>query len=212
MIPSRPAEYIQRFLPPFNLARPPILIAAPVVGGVHAQELPRYFRECDDERLRIIMRGYPGRLSPRQWEAIAATFGCDVTVRQIQERWYNYARPGLDRSPFSVAERRQVAVLAMDHPHDWKWIASQLGNGETRSATMVKHCGLNILPKLQSLGFLIERASDIELVPDAAFEPGMPKGAVRASMLAQYRASKARIEGESVWDVQNLMARPFKKE
>jgi hypothetical protein len=57
---------------------------------------------------------------------------------------------------------------------------------------MVKHCALNILPKLAKLGFEIETSRDIALVPDAAFAPGMPKGDALKTLLVKYRKRKAR--------------------
>jgi hypothetical protein len=187
-----------------------------VAGGTPA-ELPRYFRESDDDRLRAIMSCHPGRLSQVEWQDVANTFGCGVSVRQIQERWYNFARPGLDRRPFSIEERRQVAELAIGRPHDWKWISTQIGDGSNRSAAMVKHCGLNILPKLAQLGFDCHTAADVACVPDAVFARGIPRGALAAELLAQYRSAQAAVRGRnpvqlpSILEVDNLLARPVTK-
>jgi hypothetical protein len=189
---------------------------------------PRCFRKCDDERLRAIMKDHPGRLSELEWRVIAAKFGQGVTPRQLQERWYNFAKPGLDSGPFSASERREVAALAMDHPHDWKWISMHLGNGDKRSATMVKQCGQQILPKLKQMGFELESSRDIALVPDAVFERGIPKGEAREALLAEYREKKARqaaeaadgatatrefgqLAGTSPLDVAGLMSKPLPK-
>jgi hypothetical protein len=153
---------------------------------------PPVFRQSDDDRLRAIMEAFPGRLSQVKWRLVASCFGGGLSVRQIQERWYNFARPGLDRSIFTTSERRQVAELAIDRPGDYRWIASQLGNGQNRSSTMVKHCAMNILPKLKSLGFEIESSMDIALVPDFVFERGKPTGNVLDALLAEYRDKKAK--------------------
>jgi hypothetical protein len=189
--------------------------AAMIVALEPEADRPRCFRKCDDERLRAIMKEHPGRLSELEWKVIAVKFGRGATPRQLQERWYNFAKPGLDPAPFTASERRQVAALAIDHPHDWKFIATQLGNGEYRSATMVKQCGLRIIPKLQEMGFDIESASDIALVPEAVFERGIPKGEAREALLAEYRANKARQAGEAAatcpLDVESLMSKPLAK-
>jgi hypothetical protein len=83
-----------------------------------------------------------------------------------------------------------VAELAIDHPSQCAWIATQLGNGENRSAAMVKHCGMNILPKLASLGFAIETSADIALVSEVVFNRGIPKGALKAVLFREYEANK----------------------
>jgi hypothetical protein len=140
------------------------------------------------------MHDYPGRLSQDTWSRIAAIFGCGVTVRQIQERRHNFAKPDLDRRPFTLAERRQVAALAIDYPGQWKWIATQLG-GQHRSAAMVKHCGTNVLSKLKTIRFDIQTPGDIALVSDAVFEHGFSKGAAGRALLGEFDAKKAQHGG-----------------
>jgi hypothetical protein len=191
MIPSQQLASVQQLLQSLTQAPQAPLGAAIIVAMPPQADRPRCFRECDDERLRAIMKEHPGRLSQLEWKVICAKFGEGVTPRQLQERWYNFARPGLDPGPFTPSERRQVATLAIDHPHDWKWISTQLGNGENRSATMVKQCGVRIVPKLAEMGFEIENSSDIALIPDAVFERGIPKGEAKEALLAEYRAKKA---------------------
>jgi hypothetical protein len=192
LIPSQQPNSIQRLLESFTHSTPPRPPSAAMLPGeTPPAERGRYFREIDDARLRAIMQDYGPKLSPEKWHEVAAAFGEGVTVRQIQDRWYNFAKPGLDRRPFTIMERRQVAALAIDHPHQWEWIARQMGNGKYRSATMVKHCGTNILPKLKKLGFDLESGADIALVPDAVFAPRFSKGAVLDSMLADFREKKA---------------------
>jgi hypothetical protein len=166
-----------------------------------------FLQKLDDERLRAIISRYAHPpISQWEWHQIAAVFGRGVTVRQIPERWHDYARPGLDPGPFSISERGQVAALAIDHPRNWKWISTQLGNGEQRSATMVKQCGVRILPKLVEIGFEIETSSDIAFVPDAVFERGIPKGAVREALLAEFRANKARQAAPAAGDAEAAAA------
>jgi hypothetical protein len=215
---------IQRVLEPFKLTRPPIPDATTFLYGPPPTEMPRFFRESDDDRLRAIMRDYPHRLSQETWQHIATIFGCGVTVRQIQERWHNFAKPGLDRRAFSLTERRQVAALATDHPHEWRWIATQLGDGTHRSAAMVKHCGMNILPKLAQLGFCVESGKDIDLVPDEAFEHGFPKGPKGAALIAEFWAKMGKKAEEAQRDasheagevavplmLESLLSRPGRK-
>jgi hypothetical protein len=154
-------------------------------------ELGCCFRECEDDRLRAIRSKYPEPLRWGDWQKSAGEFGCRVTAQQLRDRWYNYAKPGLDTSPFSLSERRQVAALAIDHPHDWKWIASQLGNGRCRSPAMVRNIGLRLLKKLKEVGLEIESGRDMEFVPDAVFGLGQPTGPQREEMVAQFNAAKA---------------------
>jgi hypothetical protein len=221
MIAHQQPEAIQRVLPPFSLILPPPRSTAELLYGPPPTDLPRFFRECDDDRLQAIMSDYPSRLSRAQWSEVATTFGGGVTVRQIQERWHNFVRPGLDRSHFSVSERRQVAALAIDQPRQWSLIAKQLGNGKYRSAAMVKHCAMNILPKLQSLGFRVEKSADIELLPDAVFERGFPKGTAGRKLVAEYKAKKAQqaeggnvkrqVDAIALWNVEALLSKPVTK-
>jgi hypothetical protein len=132
----------------------------------------------------------PKRLRPEDWQTIADEFGCGVTARQLQERWNDYAKPGLDTSPFTLSERRQVAALAIDHPGKWKWIATQLGNGRCRSAHMVQNIGAPLLKKLKEVGLEIESGRDIEFVPDAVFGPGRLTGFERDKTVAQFNTQK----------------------
>jgi hypothetical protein len=191
IIPSQQPDWFQQMLGSSNQSNSTLPSAAILVDETPRTERGRYFRECDDARLRVIMRDYGPKLSPAKWQEVATKFGEGVTVRQIQDRWYNYAKPGLDRRPFTVMERRQVAALAIDHPGNWEWIARHLENGQNRSAAMVKHCGTNILPKLKKLGFEVECSEDIAFVPDAVFARRFPKGAVLDSLLAEYKEKKA---------------------
>jgi hypothetical protein len=137
------------------------------------------------------MKDYSGRISNGKWAEIAARFGCGVTIRQLQERWHNFAKPGLDRSRLDIAERRTIAALAMTRSGDWKWIATQLPGGKRRSAAMVKHCATSLLPKLLNLGFLVEDPRDIDFVPDEAFEWGFPRGDRKEELIAEFRRKKA---------------------
>jgi hypothetical protein len=190
---------------------------APLV--VPAAAMTRCFRQVDDDRLRQIIMQHPhdnGRLHPEDWQAIADKFGYNMNPRQIQERWYNYLRPGLDRSPFTLAERRLVATLQLNDPGKWEWIAGQLGNGICRSPTMVKQVGTNIIAKLKRLGFEIQTSRDIAFVPDAFFETGSRSPA----LVEEFRENKARhtaaIEREATieagWGLGSLLARPFTKQ
>jgi hypothetical protein len=167
------------------------------------------------------MLQYPYRLSQPEWREVAQLFGSGVSVRQIQKRWDNFARPGLDSSRFTIAERRQVAALAIDHPGEWKWIATQLGNGEHRSTAMVKRCATNILPKLASLGFEVETSDDIALLPDRVFVRGFPKRAARRKLISEYKARKAERSEQAgrgeefrplqFWSLETLLSRPSTK-
>jgi hypothetical protein len=67
-----------------------------------------------------------------------------------------------------------VAALAIDHPDEWKWIATQLANGSRRSRVMVETIGGPRLKKLKKVGLKIESGRDIEFVPDAVFGSGRP--------------------------------------
>jgi hypothetical protein len=154
-------------------------------------ETLRSFRECDDERLRAIMSGYPSRLSRLDWEDVAERFGSGATARQLQERWCNFARPGLDTNPFTLSERRQVTALAIDFPGQWKYIAAQIGNGVCRSPTQVKHIGSTIISKLKALGLEIQSGRDVEFVPDVVFDRGVAQGSARRDLVTRFNTKKA---------------------
>jgi hypothetical protein len=190
-LPPPPAS-IQPGPAPVDLSRPPPPSASILLSRSAPPEPPHHFRESDDERLRAIMSGYPERLRAVDWQRIADEFGCGLTVGQLQRRWFNYAKPGFDRSPFTLSERRQVAALAIDHPGEWKWIASQVRNGRCPSAQMVKKVGQRLLEKLRDLGVEIESGRDIEFVPDSVFGPGRPTGFEREEIVAQFNAAKAQ--------------------
>jgi hypothetical protein len=101
---------IQSARAPFKFARPPPPSASMLLSQSSPPEQSRYFSEADDARLRSIMSGYPPKLSRGQWRAVVATFASGKTVHQLQDRWNNYAKPGLDASPLSLAERWQAAT------------------------------------------------------------------------------------------------------
>jgi hypothetical protein len=100
-----------------------------MLSGSDQLELGGRFHACDDDRLRAIVSRYPQEFRPGDWQRIADEFGCGVSVHQLQHQWENYANRALDNRPFTLSERQQVAALGIDHPHEWKWIATQLGNG-----------------------------------------------------------------------------------
>jgi hypothetical protein len=187
-----PPDSLQPFpvLASFNVSRPPPPSAS-IVSGSAAPEVVGCFRECDDERLRAIVSAKPQQLVRGNWQAIADEFGCGVTARQLQDRWNRSAKPGFDGSKFTLSERRQVAALAIDHPGEWKWIASQIGNGSSRSRGMVQSIGARLLKKLREIGLEIESGRDIEFVPDAVFGPGRRTRFEREEMVAEFTAAKA---------------------
>jgi hypothetical protein len=154
--------------------------------------MKRYFRESDDARLTAIMADHPGRLSPEIWARIAWIFGGGIKPRQLQERWYNFLRPGLDRRPFTLEERRSIVKLMIDHKNRWSRIASQLGDGTSRSPAMVKQYGLDIRGKLQKLGFVVRQPDDVDYIPDCAFTWGYPKGHRRQELFDEYQAKMAQ--------------------
>jgi hypothetical protein len=146
----------------------------------------------DDERLRAIISGKDLPLGASDWRAIARQFGPGASVDQLQYRWHNYAKPGLDNGPFTLIERRQVAALAIEHPDKWKWIATQLGNGRCRSAPMAKNTGAALLTKLKKVGLDIQSGLDIEFVPDAVFDDRRLAGSECEEIRAQFSALKAQ--------------------
>jgi hypothetical protein len=197
MMPSQQPNAFQRVMQSLNLApsRPPT--ATELVDPSPPADRPPFIpRASDEDRLRAIVEAFPGRVSQAEWGLIADLFGPNVSVRQVQDLWYNLVMPGLDRGPFTMTERRLVARLAIDHPLDWGWIAAQLGNGRRRSAAMAKHCAHKILGKLSRLGFEIESSSDLDFVPDSVFEHGTPNGAAVDELLAEFRKNKARRAAE----------------
>jgi hypothetical protein len=141
------------------------------------------------------MERYPEPISQQQWRQIASAFDPGLTVQEIQVRWYNVVKPNI---PFTIHERRQIVRLAIDHPCDWGWIARQVRNGDGRYATMVRYCATNLMGRLKTLGFDVEKSSDVGLLPDAVLARDGPKGTMRATLLAEYRANKARQAAEAV--------------
>jgi hypothetical protein len=155
-----------------------------------------HFTEADDDRLRSIIAESPGDLSEAQWQSVAATFGGGKTAIQLQRRWNNYAKPGLDASPLSQEERRAIAMLSIEHAGQWTWIASHLGNGNCRSAAMVSGFARNFIPRLQKLKMAAECGRDIIFVPDAVFERhNLPRGWMshwdRDALLSRFESFRA---------------------
>jgi hypothetical protein len=140
------------------------------------------------------MEGYPEPISEEQWDAIASAVDPGSTVQQIQDQWYNIVQPTI---PFNIPERRQIVGLALDHPCDWRRIARQVRDGNSRYVTMVRHCAMNLFRRLSSLGFELESSSDVALVPDAVLARDRPKGTLGQTLLAEYLAKKARQIAEA---------------
>jgi len=53
--------------------------------------------------------------------------GYDKTPKQLKERWINYAKPGLQRGPWSDQEHRSLLDLTHIHGTRWAVIADMLG-------------------------------------------------------------------------------------
>jgi hypothetical protein len=141
----------------------------------------------------MIMQRHPGRLTSADWQQIAIDHGRRFTARQLKERWNNFVRPPLDRSEFTIAERRQAMRLSVTSYGRWKDIASQIGNGVSRSPAMVKHVVWHLAPKLEAKGFCVSRPEDVDLLPDELFEWGFPKGEVAQALVAEFRAKKTAL-------------------
>jgi hypothetical protein len=163
-----------------------------LLSGSATSDEPRRFRECDDQRLRAIVSGYRSPIRPSDWKVIATEFGCGLSVRQLRDRWFNYARPDLDGSPLSLAELRVVVALAIDHPGCWKWIATHLSSGRCRSVKRIQYVAVPILKKMRELGLEIESGRDVQFVPDAVFDTRRPTGIRREELIAQFKATKAQ--------------------
>jgi hypothetical protein len=198
-VPGQPVAWVppvltQRVFAPFPRASPELVNFLLARYGPPPTSMERYFRDSDDARLTAIMADHPGRLSPEIWARIAWMFGGGVKPRQLQERWSNFLRPGLDKSPFTLEERRTIVKLMINHQNNWSRIARQLGDGTSRSAAMVKQYGFDIRAKLQKLGFVVRQPHDVDCIPDCAFTWGYPKGFKRQELFDEYKAKMAQAQ------------------
>jgi hypothetical protein len=158
------------------------------------QEHHRYFTEADDAKVLQLMGTEKRRLTMAQWDQIAVQVGPGFTARKIQDRWYNFLRPPLDRSELTVTERRIAARGYLARPGEWRWIAAQLGDGKSRSSAMVKHAVANFQTKCQQVGLQVDRPEDVALLPDEAFQWGFPKGGAGATLVREYHARKKEAD------------------
>jgi hypothetical protein len=133
-----------------------------------------------------------GRIRLFEWRAIALQVHPNFTARSIQDRWYNFLRPPLDRGEFTVEERRAAARAAVQRPGNWVFVASQIGNGKTRSPAMVKHAVAIFAQKCKQAGFVVTDPGDIDLLPVEVFQRGFPKGEEGAALVRDYNARKAQ--------------------
>jgi hypothetical protein len=135
-----------------------------------------------------------GRIRLFEWRAIALQVHPSFTARSIQDRWYNFLRPPLDRGEFTVEERRAAARAAVQRPGNWVFVASQIGNGKTRSPAMVKHAVALFAQKCKQAGFMVTRPEDIDLLPVEAFQWGFPKGEEGKALVREYNVRKYRYD------------------
>jgi hypothetical protein len=146
----------------------------------------KYFTPNDDSTLIEIMRHHPYPRKPGEWAQISREFDRGCSARQLQERWNNFLRPGLNHEPFTTAERREVLKLSIDHPRQWKYIAREVSHNGARSAAMVKNLVKNLSRKLVKKGFKVDRSVYVDFLPDRFFLWGFPKGQEAADLKREY--------------------------
>jgi hypothetical protein len=131
----------------------------------------RKFTEYDDKRLAAIMSEHPGKgkLPGSEWRQIAHEFGGPFTTAQLQERWRNFLRPPLDRSKFTIDEKRHILKLSLGRQGRWRDIARIVGDGRSRSPMMVKNLIVPILEKLRKCSINVRSDTDIDCLPDEIF-------------------------------------------
>lgn len=50
----------------------------------------------------------------------------------------------------------------------WQYIASQIGDGTTRSSIMIKNLLMNLISKLAKLGIVIREPKEMDCIPEVA--------------------------------------------
>jgi hypothetical protein len=156
------------------------------------------FTPADDDALTEIMRQHPYPRKQGEWARIKREFGRGFSSRQLQDRWSNFLRPGLNRDTFTPAERRQALKLSIERPGQWAFIARAIGRNKSRSAMMVKTIVKSMSKKLAKKAFRIDRASDVDCLPDQFFAFGFPTGqrcvALREEFNDKRRAQNAELD------------------
>jgi hypothetical protein len=153
-------------------------------------EPPYHFTEADDERLIRIMAERCWPLKVGEWGEIQQEME-GFTARQLRDRWVNYLKPPLDRSAFTIEERRAALKESVNAFGNWKRVAAHLGDGRRRSPAMVKNLVTHLMARLRRLGFPISSEGDVDLLPDAIFERGVRPGEELDQILGEYKAKKS---------------------
>jgi hypothetical protein len=146
----------------------------------------KYFTPNDDSTLIEIMRNHPCPRKQGEWAQVSREFGRGCSARQLQERWNNFLRPGLNHDPFTAEERRQVLKLSLDHPRQWQYIAREVSQNGSRSPAMVKNLVKNLTRKLVKKGFQVDHSSYVDCLPDRFFLWGFPRGQKAADLRKEY--------------------------
>jgi hypothetical protein len=129
------------------------------------------FREQEDQQLRALVLGQGGDIGdPVDWDAIAQDLGVGFTPSQVMDRWYHHVRPEFVRTEFTPSERREALRLAVGDYGNWPWIATQIGDGTSRSAVQVKHVVGGLVTRLRRLGLKLDGSEDVDSLPDAFFQ------------------------------------------
>jgi hypothetical protein len=132
----------------------------------------RCFTAAEDERIQRIMHGRADVWEPREWEIIAALIGGGLTARQVMDRWHHYLRPGLSRTEFTVAERRECLRRSMLMPGEWTSIATMVGDGRSRSSVQIKSVVNLMYVKLEKLHIAMYHPDAVESLPVSFFDRG----------------------------------------
>lgn len=175
-MPPAPVVYSNGAMiaPPIAMGVPPAAMpmATGKVPAVHSRR--HHFKPQDDERLIMIMANHSQPLKLGEWTHIAEEMGNQFSAQQCQDRWANYLRPPLDRSPLTVEEKRLLVKYWIPNPKEWKKIATKSQHYKIRSPAFVKSYLNAQIRKMAQLGVKPLTPEEVDLLPDSLFMPGMP--------------------------------------
>lgn len=146
----------------------------------------KHFNDKDDEALIRIVEKYERHGVIRDWVSIAQEHGSGYTGRQCRDRWHNYLRPPLERSPITPDEKRELVRAAVQHKNNWAYLSSLRIQGKYRSCAMIKNACLALLDKLARIGVTLTDPSDVDCLPPEAFDPGNFGSTPRGQQIRDY--------------------------
>lgn len=190
--------------PPMAVGAPPMIMGSPPFGvsmipGGRGKTRRRYhFRPEDDDRLTKIMETRRHPLGVGEWANIAEEMGAPFSPQQCQDRWANYLRPPLDKTPLTVEEKRLLVKYWVLNPREWKKIANKAQHYKIRSAAFVKNYLNSQIRKMTKMGVKPVTPEEVDLLPDCIFVPGIPDpqemDAAREIIIARRLERRQKLE------------------